>query len=188
MRRKLANGFALLSLLLFVAAAGFWIRSYFRGDYVSYHTAGGDRLSVSSTNGTLLAERQSNVVYHGDGVPPNGVAYKELDPARYKDRKWSTTAQWRFAGFGLVTNKGTIAAPRKSARPGAWQNTVVLVPHWAFLVLFAIPVGLRIRPEMRAWRSARGQLCPTCGYDLRATPERCPECGTAAVTRRPAAA
>ena len=65
--------------------------------------------------------------------------------------------------------------------------TAVSIPLWMLAALFAMPpiiVLLRRRWWVIIERSRQG-LCPTCGYDLRATTGRCPECG---LEPRPAAA
>ena len=58
----------------------------------------------------------------------------------------------------------------------------VQVPYWvgvaATLLFPACRLGLLMTSQLRGRQRQRMGLCPRCGYDLRATPGRCPECGT----------
>jgi hypothetical protein len=52
------------------------------------------------------------------------------------------------------------------------------VPFWFVAIIAALaPLGRLIHLSRRVRNSAN--LCARCGYDLRATPDRCPECGSA---------
>lgn len=52
------------------------------------------------------------------------------------------------------------------------------VPCWTVLLASLTLPMIRLRKAVRSHRRARNNHCPKCGYDLRATPDRCPECGT----------
>ncbi len=68
----------------------------------------------------------------------------------------------------------------------SWDNSrrswpsitrVLTVPSWAMLLmLLALPGAVAISSYRQKKRIKPG-YCKTCGYDLRATPDRCPECG-----------
>ena len=106
---------------------------------------------------------------------------------------WTTTSQQRW-WHGSWSWEATPVAPGPQRRfpglkywnqqqNGATHGHVVRVPFWlitgASLVLPALWLAGQIHhAQLRLQRTSEGR-CVTCGYDLQASPEKCPECGTA---------
>ena len=91
--------------------------------------------------------------------------------------------------FQIWTERGPDDAPHAPALFPSWhlraddvwfrdlQIAVGYVP--LILLSGAAPAWwmLGVKRRKRRWRIARGR-CAACSYDLRASAERCPECGT----------
>jgi hypothetical protein len=166
---------ALFCALIFVAAASLWVRSYFAEDSLTYSITskslhrgvatlpgglGFARISIDEELQYRLSFSSSTRDgWHFDTAPPN-TSHWELPNA-------ITRVRW----LGFRVEKGKVI-------PGMSASCVV-VPFWSLcLVTFPLPL-FWLRDHRQRRRLRRGpHLCLNCGYDLRASPERCPECGT----------
>jgi hypothetical protein len=194
--RYILNGLTVLSLVLCVATVGLWVRSYWRSDALvrvihnaDHRLSPGEQFIVRS-KGVCSARGHfgalsSNIVMEGPGVSLFADASARYDRNFRPGWRYDgdapdghiSSAMMRGSRFGFKIERSRqkqAAPPRLSSI--ASDDRIVMVPCW----LVVLVTGLL--PVRFAYKVARAHappgLCRKCGYDLRATPDRCPECGT----------
>jgi hypothetical protein len=183
MRRKIFNLVAVSCLAICLATAVLWLRSYAAADAVGYARRYGAG-EVSFVNGRLHIWRWATTdpSLAGKTWWP-GWRYSAPAPTNswaYRIPGHIVTSSFSFAGMNYLRH----SFPPGGAPPAAAGDTVWYfhAPAWMIqLATAALPAWwvYRRRRERVARARALG-LCPACGYDLRASPGRCPECGAAA--------
>jgi len=153
-----------------------WVRSYWVSDFFTHE----EQLTRASGRAVDIQE----IVSLGRG----GLMYEYVE----QTGQWGPAWQWytskpRDIGGGQSLNEFYRRRGFEFGRVGPMEqlgakHRVWAAPLWAIVVLAGVlPLasGFRWRRRRRrAQRIAHG-LCADCGYDPRATPDRCPECGTA---------
>jgi hypothetical protein len=190
MRRRLFSILAIGSAVLFLTAIVFWVRSCWIVDMVNVAAAWntgqrlrGDAVGIESWN----ARAEITLGYLGpgstrlgkDGMPvkPGVVSCQHLP---LKGFSWTESQPtWAWAGFysASAMSFGGVAIIDIN-RPDAVTRHYG-APYWFILAITGfLPFGWTVRVMRRRNRPVHG-LCARCGYDLRASTNRCPECGAA---------
>jgi 4-amino-4-deoxy-L-arabinose transferase-like glycosyltransferase len=165
-KHRLFDFLAGLSLLICMAIIGLWLRSCWREDVIFFdhrHFIATSRHRVWLES--ALRPDWTGTIYFSqpedDRMGPLYGAFLGL-----KRRAWRGGASFSTLGFVFVSER--LQQPNN-------QSTFIALPYWFLVALTAAPPIIWLR---RGRNPRIPGLCPTCGCDLRATPERCPECGT----------
>lgn len=152
MKRRVFILVTLICALCLVAAIGLWIRSYWVLEGVIWRYSHEAAIGVGTAPGRF---------YCGHSTEPEFPTSPRLEyvniEVQYSLTEVAPTVV-EAAGFAIYSNE---------------FNKTVRFPFW----LITLALGALGLLAFRQTRRPRAGCCSTCGYDLRATPDRCPECG-----------
>jgi len=162
--RILLNTATLLSLLLFIATSVLWIRSYQTRDNWGHDPT---RQTVwTLTNGELIAVR----IWLPPDSPSAGTRTSRIAP--FPERLHG----WDLPGLSSKERWLWLDPSRPNGIEFRIQRTITLQLWLITAITSVLPLIWLVR-AVRTRSRTRPGCCKHCGYDLRATPARCPECG-----------
>ena len=190
LRRIIFNALTALSLLLCLATVVLWAYSYRHIPFLNRQLQSRDtrtfwvvELCVSSGQLQFGIDRARwnqtldpypvHWTYGRDGNRDNNSLYENRLPGP----RWSIGH--------LVEYSSTYSASANWTRMDKSDNRddVFYAPIALLFILSASLPAWRLNSRLRRNRRTGKGLCPICNYDLRATPDRCPECGMVPVAR-----
>jgi hypothetical protein len=172
--RYILSGLTAVSLLLCIATVGLWARSFWINDMLTLMTSR-HTLALYSGRGRLLFYADRNDDTGGYRTARAGLTW------RSSERGYVVEA-YRLAGIDVTIRCGFSTAKGQWHGSQWWEATA---PCWFIALVGAGLPTWSIRAR-RARRRPSPGCCRRCGYDLRATPNRCPECGTPVPAKAPA--
>jgi hypothetical protein len=185
MWRRLKQLAIAVSLLLFVASSVIWLRSYWRSDAVVYNGHDGHR-AVQWAAGIVIAG-SDNVGSPRRSLGLDSWSYDGTD-VRIGSGFWGRRG---FAHDLTVTPATSLSAASLASFPTAPPGTIlsrrVSMPVWPMVALSLVLPARAGLIVLRRRQRRRTMRCIACGYDVRASHERCPECGTTIANVQPAA-
>jgi hypothetical protein len=197
-KRRLFTLAAAVSALICAITLILWVHGYWREVGVGWRSdhLANDRVRIRhafahSTLGRIWIEasRENVTIVPGTYPGPTSGSQSGFNwhsgpprPPRFLPNLFYDNSGFAFESYWNRPNSG-------SNFTGVESGFKLELPHWFVAVLSAILPNWWWRGKRRRLRQYRlaHKLCVACGYDLRATPGRCPECGTEA-TAQPAEA